>query len=80
MVKAGFEDAAVIYAKYHEIEDVEEARKEMLAVAKMNADFFDTGYTMKSGFSNEQVVSGTTRVDENEIAERVNNPLDAIEE
>lgn len=71
MVKAGFIDAAVVYAKYHELEDIEVAREEMLQVAKQNAELADTGYTMKSGFSNEEVVSGTTTVDEDEEDERI---------
>lgn len=76
MIKANLEDAAVIYAKYHEIEDVEEARAEMMEIAKKNADFMDTGYTMKSGFSNVEVVSGTTAVGENEEEERISQPFE----
>lgn len=75
MVKANLIDAAVIYAKYHEIEDVETAREEMLEIAKKNADFADTGYTMKSGFSNTEVVSGTTNVDDDEYNERIVDPF-----
>lgn len=75
-VKAGFEDAAVIYAKYHEMEDIEEAREEMLEVAKRNAEHSDVGYTMKSGFSKEEAVSGTTAVDENEEEERIKEPFE----
>jgi hypothetical protein len=70
-VKAGFLDAAEVYARYHGYDDIEVARKEMLEVAKHNAELSDVAYTMASGFSKEEFIAKTTKIDSDEEEERM---------